>query len=109
MGKIVEFLFGLFAVGYWNMNYPYNKEYNDWCKEQLENNTNFDFCGSYRVRYGGKELWIENHPYASFTLYGNSLFKEHRPSRYTIYRLHKEYQRQLGLYEVHKQLSNKRK
>lgn len=87
---IKEFFFVLFHPSYWYQTYPYSKEWDDYCKHSLYYGVNFKDITTHKAKFGDKVVWIENHPYASFTI-GESPFRI-RPSRYTIHRL-----RQRGL------------
>lgn len=65
---------------YWVMDYPYSKELDSEISRMLKNES-FEFCDGYTALIGGKEIWVTNHPYASF----RPRRLHARPSRKTIY------------------------
>ena len=81
-----EFFFVLFHPSYWYQIYPYNEYWDAYCKSLLNSGNQFTNITLYRATLNNKSIWIENHPYASFTI-GKGQFRV-RPSRYTIYKLH---------------------
>lgn len=71
---------------YWLMNNSYSKS---WDKELIKLMDEHTFINQteHTAQLGDKIIWIENHPYASFTDYSNSdLTRDYRPSRKTIYK-----------------------
>jgi|LakMenEpi03Aug12_release.lakeMendotaPanAssembly.Ray.scaffolds.fasta_scaffold18638_3 hypothetical protein len=68
-----------FNPSYWIMNYPYSAE---WDKElnDLMGEHDFKKHSDYYSFLGDKKIWVQNHPYASFTR------DCQRPSRITIYK-----------------------
>ena len=75
----------LFAVTYWLQDYdhcPYSKGFDNWCREELKKGTKFKNTCEFKGSFGGKQLWITNHPYASLHLYENGE-PQVSPSRYT--------------------------
>lgn len=65
----------------WLQNYPYSPE---WDKElnRLMASQRFENVDKYTATLGRHEVWISNHPYASFTLRNLGV----RPKRSTILR-----------------------
>lgn len=82
--NIYHFFFFLIRPNYWFMNYPYSQEWDEEIKELSEKS--ITEIERYSCRMGEVLIWIENHPYASFTPYSCNF----RPSRMTIYKLHKK-------------------
>jgi hypothetical protein len=68
-----------FNPSYWIMNHPYSAE---WDKElnDLMGEHDFKKHSDYYSFLGDKKIWVQNHPYASFTR------DYQRPSRITIYK-----------------------
>lgn len=87
---MMEWIKNIFFVitnpSYWIMNYPYNKEFDNWLLNAIKTH-NFENFTEHSVVIDGKILWIANHPYGSFTPYDMEL----RPSRRTIYLAHSKY------------------
>lgn len=89
--KILNFIISLKFIlkpQYWIMNYNYSKEWDIELNRLLELHT-FRLISSYRATLGDTEIWIANHPYASFVIHGN-VRPIVRPSRLTIERTHKK-------------------
>lgn len=82
--KIHSIIFTILRPSYWLMNHPYN---GDWDKKlnYLLDNCTFTDTDRYTAKLSGVEIWIENHPYASFREY-LCLVKQVRPSRLTIHK-----------------------
>jgi len=83
-----------FNPKYSAMNYKYSKEW-DLRLNQLMNEHSFTGISDYSAYLGDTELWISNHPYASFVEMGRSFFltfddNRVRASRLTIYKAHKK-------------------
>jgi hypothetical protein len=78
---------------YWLMNYPFDKEWDDELNSLL---TNYPFTdiGDYHAKLGSTNIWIRNHPYASFR---KSASGSYRPSRLTILKAKKLLDRQIEL------------
>lgn len=78
----------IFNPDYLIMNYSYSKE---WDKELNDLMDRYDFIGfdysDCTCFLGGVEIWIANHPYASFT---KRNVEKKRPSRKTIYRAYEK-------------------
>jgi len=79
------FLFVLFHPRFWLMNDSYEKAFDTWLLHSLETSS-FSDITSFRATINGRRLWIANYPYAAFS-YLDSM----RPSRYTIYKAHKQF------------------
>lgn len=88
-----EKLWCLFAIFYWLQNDPedFSQAYDDWCREELAKGTRFTDIDSYTANFGGRRLWVSNHPYASFHLYHKNL-PECTCSRYTKHLMKKRLQ-----------------
>lgn len=88
MKYFIKSLQFIFKPHYWIMNKPFNDK---WDKKLnlLMNEYNFEYISGYTARLGGYEIWVENHPYSSFTLYPKAYY---RPSRLTIQKAMKKYQ-----------------
>jgi hypothetical protein len=83
-----------FNPKYSAMNYKYSKEW-DLRLNQLMNEHSFTGISDYSAYLGDTELWISNHPYASFVEMGRSFFltfddNRVRASKLTIYKAHKK-------------------
>lgn len=78
----------LFDPSYWLMN---NRDSEDWDNEltkALESGCYFTEIDPHTANFAGRCIWIENHPYASFTLHSRYYCKRTvRPSRVTIMKL----------------------
>ena len=86
MGKILKFIKNIqfvFRPTYWLMNYSYSKEWDKELNTLMDEHffTNFQ---TYTTKLGDRKIWVENHPYASFTKV--TLGPTVRPSRLTIVR-----------------------
>lgn len=85
-----EKLWCIFAVAYWLQinTEEASKTFDDWCRAELAKGTEFKSIGDYTAEFGGRTLWIENHPYGSFNLH-----EKDKPrcsvKRYTKYLLNK--------------------
>lgn len=66
---------------YWNMIYAYSNSW-DYELNNLMDNYDFTDIDEYTAKLNGVEIWIANHPYASFRPYPERI----RPSKYTIYK-----------------------
>ena len=99
--KIYEFIWSLCAVNYWLQQKEYNKVYDDWCKDQLKLGCNFTDITEYTAKLSGVGIWIKNHPYASFSVHERKT-PEYRPSRYTMFLLHRKLKKQLEVVEKEK-------
>lgn len=82
-----------FNPKYSTMNYKYSKEW-DLRLNQLMNEHSFTRISDHSAYLGDTELWISNHPYASFIeMEGSFLIRDDnrvRASRLTIYKAHKK-------------------
>jgi len=91
LNKILEtiafWIFIIFHPSYWLMNDKYSK---GWDKElnSLLRCYTFKNITSYSAYLGSTKIWIENHPYASFTKYKLGQYHPDesnvRPSRRTL-------------------------
>jgi hypothetical protein len=77
-----------FNTKYWIMNESYSAK---WDKELNSLMNTYDFKkmvyeSDYVVKLGEREIWVANHPYASFTDYSDNRRIYGRPSRLTIYK-----------------------
>jgi len=83
----------LFKPEYWIMNYRYNKDFDELINRLLDT---YELIETHRFGYtcklGDTEIWIGNIPYAFVTLYNTEL-PNYRPSRLTIQRLLKRYEK----------------
>jgi hypothetical protein len=83
----------LFKPEYWIMNYRYNKDFDELINRLLDT---YELTETHRFGYtcklGDTEIWIGNMPYAFVTLYNTEL-PNYRPSRLTIQRLLKRYEK----------------
>ena len=83
---------------YWIMNEWYSSK---WDKELNDLMERYDFEAephSYThlvVKLGNKEIWVGNHPYASFTDYSSFRNISGRPSKLTIYKAKQKLERDL--------------
>lgn len=75
------------------MNYKYSKEW-DLRLNQLMNEHSFTRISDHSAYLGDTELWISNHPYASFVEMGETFLirddQRVRASKLTIYKAHKK-------------------
>lgn len=75
----------LFTPSCWVQNYPYCATHDRWLLRALATHE-FEEVDRFEASIAGKTLWIENHPYASFT--PTPLDKDRqarvRPARSTI-------------------------
>lgn len=77
-------VFGLLTPSMWIRNKVTDQALDEWFRECLSEGVYFTHISIYTARLKGVEVWIANHPYASFTVDGSGL-----PSRLTVYRLQK--------------------
>lgn len=87
MNKLKKFLFGVIAIDFYDMNYPFSKELDKWFDAKLNESDvldNIQFVDNYICTFYQRKFWIANYPYG-FHLDG---FIEFRPSRYNIYRFY---------------------
>ena len=77
-------VFGLLTPAMWLRNHTTDQALDEWFRECLSEGVHFTNIGRCTARLKGIEVWIANHPYASFTVGGSGL-----PSRLTVYRLQK--------------------
>jgi len=82
-----------FNLSYSTMNYKYSKEW-DLRLNQLMNEHSFTRISDHSAYLGDTELWISNHPYASFVEMGETFLirddQRVRASKLTIYKAHKK-------------------
>lgn len=77
-------VFGLLTPNMWLRNHGTDQALDEWFRECLSEGVYFTHIGAHTATLKGIEVWIVNHPYASFTVGGSGL-----PSRLTAYRLQK--------------------
>ncbi len=77
----------------WLQDGPYSAAWDAECRRMLAEKTPITVKDGYEAKWGPYHIWIENHPYASFTLYrsddGDGIekhLKALRPSRAVILR-----------------------
>jgi len=83
MNKLKDILWVLLNPSYWIMSCPYSKEWDKVLRESMSNNK-FIILDHYTAKLGKREIWICNHPDASFRLWVNCNAVNVRPSRITI-------------------------
>jgi hypothetical protein len=98
--KFVKNLQFLFRPNYWDMNYSYNETWDTVLNYLLDNHAFVIQDGDRHVAtLNGLEIWVANHPYASFTPWDSRLTqilgRDVRPSRLTLVRAHKMYQQSI--------------
>ena len=78
---------------YWIMIGKYDREYNRYLNKLMVENK-FEYKNRFTAKLGDTVVWIENHPYGSFTPDNGMGADKIRPSRSTVYRawrkLHKD-------------------
>lgn len=79
MNRITDILRVVLTPSCWMQNGPYSAGW-DMKLRRLMANGKFTPNDKFTVYIGGVQVWIANHPYASFT----PCFSEARPSRITI-------------------------
>lgn len=84
--KIIEIITIICNPGYWTMNDQYSPEW-DFTLNVLMTSEKFKANNDFHAKLGKYNIWIVNHPYASFTC--NEFHG--RPSRITIMRAYKRY------------------
>lgn len=79
------------------MNHPVDMRWDKKLNELLDNNK-FVKRDKYTVELGDTNLWVSNHPYASFTLYDRKrgTVGEVRPKRMTIYKAWKKLKKDIA-------------
>lgn len=90
----------LVRPNYWLMNQPYSPTLDKWFLENMHSQTfqpvhTYPDREHYDVYFGNpkKNVWVENHPYASFTVKFRN--ESYRPKRITIMKLRKKLIREL--------------
>lgn len=73
---------------------PFNRNFDKWLNDCIDKKLPFENVRECSAKIGGVELWIENHPYASFTPYGERR-ELVRPSRATRLRAHHHLMKEL--------------
>ena len=86
MSKLRDFLVSI-TPPYWLQNNPYNKEW-DQILNQLLDEEQFVRLDDYTAKLGKIVVWVNNHPYASFSPWCPARL-DIRPSRRTIARAYK--------------------
>lgn len=91
--KLKNILFTICHPSYWIMGYEYSELWDTMLRKRAEGHyftpEEDDVYISYTVKLGSLRLWVANHPFASFTLPRLGVCNT-RPSRLTIYELHKK-------------------
>lgn len=87
---------------YWIMNNSYSAEWNKELKFLMKNHVFVinDYDTKCTAKLGSREIWIANHPYASFTRYSRYSFfggESGRPSRLTIYKAKQKLERDVNI------------
>lgn len=77
-------VFCLLTPSMWVRNHATDQALDEWFRECLSEGVYFTHIGRQTAKLKGVEVWITNHPYASFRVGGSGL-----PSRLTVYRLQK--------------------
>jgi len=78
----------LFDTNYWLMNNRYSEDWDNELTKALESGRYFTEIDSYTANFAGRCIWIENHPYASFTPHDGYYCRfKVRPSRVTVMKL----------------------
>jgi hypothetical protein len=65
---LLDTLFALTHPRHWFRNYPTSKELDAWFNEKMQEGQRFYKVRRHTAHYDGTEIWIANHPYASFSL-----------------------------------------
>lgn len=74
---------------WWLMNDPYDKSWDKKINELLDTHL-IKLDPQYTARIGNNCIWVSNYPYAYGSSYNNFIGStNHRPSRYTIWRIRK--------------------
>lgn len=89
---------------YWVLNSKYDETWNDVLNGLMKN---FEFeaptyPSDHTAMLGNGEIWVSNHPYASFTPHNNLSNDDVRPSRLTIVRARRKYLKDRMLWEEKK-------
>jgi hypothetical protein len=77
-----------FTASCWSQNHPYSALW-DARLNRLLREFHFTDITEHTAKLGDYKIWIDNHPYASFTPYGMGV-PEVRPRRATILRAYKQ-------------------
>lgn len=84
----------VFNVRFWELIHPYNEKWDLLLKDNLRRGCIWQVQSDCYAIYGGVYIWIENYPYGCFDAMEirNGLLhcKKIRPSRKTIYLLHRD-------------------
>lgn len=96
MNKFILTLYFILNPKWWSMNDNYSKQW-DIIINQLLDTHKLKVIDQYRVKLGNIEIWISKHDAYGYVLSPLSeykrgefyIYRKVRPSRYTIYRLHK--------------------
>lgn len=81
MIKFLKSLQFIFMPNYWSINHRYSKQWDEKLNTLL-NKHEFTDIDRYTAKLGDVEVWISNHPYGSFSVWGSGLY--FRPSRLII-------------------------
>ena len=77
----------------WIRHYPYSAEWDALLRQLMEENS-FEECGPYTAKLGNVEMWVANHPYASFHTYPYSRVACVMPRRITVLKAGDKYRRE---------------
>lgn len=91
--KIIDYVISM-TPRYWLMNETFNKEWDSKINYLIDNYKFTKINNGYTAVIGGAEIWVENHPYASFTL--DTKLGKVRPSRSTIAKAGRIYRKYLN-------------
>jgi hypothetical protein len=95
--QILDFIIAYMLPGYWYQQNPYNKQW-DIVLNKLLNKHDFSGFRDHTAMLGNIEVWISNHPYASFSPYKYNV--DYRPSRLTIRKAYKKYIKQKKAHDM---------
>lgn len=94
MIKFIKNLQFIFMPHYWLMNESYSAAVDKKLNELLDKHYFTDFT-NYTACLGDYQIWISNHPYASFHFYNPRI--ELRPSRLTILKASKHLKKSIEM------------
>lgn len=80
----------IFTPACWIRNGAYSEAFDAELTRLLDNGATFENYDRFTAQIGHLTLWVENHPYASFTPYDLAM-NAVRPSRATILRAHEHF------------------
>jgi len=90
--RIIDYIWVLFNPKYWIRLYPYNSQID---KMLLRKMQFYPFVkeNKYTVKLDNINLWIANHPYASFTVQIGET--EYSPARRTVHKLWEKFAKEI--------------